>query len=262
MQNELVITLIYDIPLSEDWNRAAIDLRAYILHQDISTVSSVSIIGRSRGQKLIIGNDFVNEVLRVNNKDIKYIQTVDGFSNPNSYVNARALQWIVETMQFITSTCLHERHHLLELYSGNSNHTCALAVAVDYIVAVEINKELCKVAIDNLRVNNIDNVTVVHLDSAKVAKYIIKDKCWQLANGNRIVFNIVLVDPPRAGLDKLTLSCIVKYNYIIYISCMPESFFRDLREIVITHDIIRFAVFDHFAYTNHVECGVFLKIKC
>lgn len=44
-------------------------------------------------------------------------------------------------------------------------------------------------------------------------------------------FGSVLVDPPRCGLDKLTLSLVAGYAHILYISCSPESLMRDLKVV-------------------------------
>jgi hypothetical protein len=32
-------------------------------------------------------------------------------------------------------------------------------------------------------------------------------------------------------------------------------------QLCVTHDLKRFAVFDQFAYTPHLECGVHLSLK-
>ena len=49
------------------------------------------------------------------------------------------------------------------------------------------------------------------------------------------------------------------FEQIIYISCNPETLHRDLKELIKSHEIVRFALFDQFAYTNHIESGVILK---
>ena len=266
MQGEIIITLIYDIPLSDHWLEAASRLKSFLeKHNTTNVVSTVNIIGRSKGVKMVIGFDFVYEILQVNGSMIRYKQVIDGFSNPNGHVNGKALEWICNTMQSIVSLQQQQQqqqqqHYLLELFSGNSNHTCALAKYVDYIVAVELNRELCKAANENLSLNNIDNVKVVQCDSARFARTILKNKYYMI-NDSKMLFNIVLVDPPRAGLDPATLKLIVQYDYIIYISCNPVNLIRDLAGIVESHDITNIALFDHFAYTDHVECGVFLKLK-
>ena len=63
------------------------------------------------------------------------------------------------------------------------------------------------------------------------------------------------------GLDKTTLHLVRNYPHILYISCNPDALTRDLGELASTHALDRFAVFDHFAYTPHAECGVYLKAK-
>ena len=67
------------------------------------------------------------------------------------------------------------------------------------------------------------------------------------------------MDPPRSGLDDTTRALAKDFSNIIYISCNPETLHRDLEELTKTHEIIRFALFDQFAFTNHIESGVILK---
>ena len=74
-------------------------------------------------------------------------------------------------------------------------------------------------------------------------------------------FSHVLVDPPRAGLDESVINFIKNYENIIYISCSPQSLKRDLAQLAVTHEAVKFAVFDQFANTTHIECGVLLKSK-
>ena len=73
---------------------------------------------------------------------------------------------------------------------------------------------------------------------------------------------MVLVDPPRAGLDADTLNSVLKFDNILYISCNPKSLHRNLREgLAATHKIERIAVFDQFACTPFLEVAVLLRRK-
>jgi tRNA (uracil-5-)-methyltransferase len=72
-------------------------------------------------------------------------------------------------------------------------------------------------------------------------------------------FDTIFMDPPRSGLDDTTRALAKDFEQIIYISCNPETLHRDLKELVKTHEIIKFALFDQFAYTHHIESGVILK---
>ena len=68
----------------------------------------------------------------------------------------------------------------------------------------------------------------------------------------------ILVDPPRAGLDPKTMELLSEFQNIIYISCNPDTLKANLEQISDSHDIAKFALFDQFPYTHHIECGVLL----
>jgi len=78
---------------------------------------------------------------------------------------------------------------------------------------------------------------------------------------SKLDFSAVLVDPPRAGLDEFTRKNVATYPAILYISCNPEALKRDMKELVKTHRTVHFAFLDHFPYTKHVECAVYLIQK-
>mgnify|MGYP001810954440 CR=1 FL=1 len=68
----------------------------------------------------------------------------------------------------------------------------------------------------------------------------------------------LLVDPPRAGLDGESRQLLGDFSNVVYVSCNPETLARDLGAVSATHRVARFAVFDQFPYTDHVECGAYL----
>ncbi len=67
------------------------------------------------------------------------------------------------------------------------------------------------------------------------------------------------VDPPRAGLDPQTLELAQSFDSIVYISCNPQTLHDNLRTLIKTHRLVRFAAFDQFPYTHHLESGVYLE---
>ncbi|MGL4614708.1 MAG: tRNA (uridine(54)-C5)-methyltransferase TrmA, partial [Shewanella sp.] len=71
--------------------------------------------------------------------------------------------------------------------------------------------------------------------------------------------NTIFVDPPRAGIDPDTLALVQGYERILYISCNPETLKDNLEQLCKTHKISRFALFDQFPYTDHMESGVLLE---
>jgi len=72
-------------------------------------------------------------------------------------------------------------------------------------------------------------------------------------------FSTLFVDPPRAGLDVVTLNLAASFEHILYISCNPQTLRENIVALSATHDISAAAVFDQFPYTHHLECGLLLK---
>lgn len=66
------------------------------------------------------------------------------------------------------------------------------------------------------------------------------------------------MDPPRAGIDPLTLALVSKFDHIMYVSCNPETLRDNLKALLQTHSIARFALFDQFPFSPHIEAGVLL----
>lgn len=80
-----------------------------------------------------------------------------------------------------------------------------------------------------------------------------------MAPWDQLSLRTLLVDPPRAGLDDDSRQLLGDFDSVVYISCNPETLARDVGSVAATHRISRFAVFDQFPYTHHVECGAYLE---
>jgi tRNA (uracil-5-)-methyltransferase len=77
---------------------------------------------------------------------------------------------------------------------------------------------------------------------------------------NSYNFSHVLVDPPRSGLTDDVIELIKKFDNIIYISCNPETYTRDIRKLN-NHSIKNIELFDQFPNTNHLEIISLLSIN-
>ncbi|HEC1790141.1 TPA: methyltransferase domain-containing protein, partial [Campylobacter lari] len=156
------------------------------------------------------------------------------------------------------------KQDLLELYCGYGNFTIALARNFKKVLATEISKKNIEFALKNCVLNSIENITFTRLSSEELSQALKKEREFnRLKDIDLDGFKIshVLVDPPRAGLDLSVIELIKNYENIIYISCNPITLKENLEKLCKTHKISKFAFFDQFANTNHLECGVYLKIK-
>ena len=123
------------------------------------------------------------------------------------------------------------------------------------VYGVEIVKEAIEAAKENAKINNIQNTEFLAGDVEKVLTELLKER--------NIKPDIIVVDPPRKGLDKVTIKNIlnVRPRKLVYISCNPATLVRDLKELEEEYDIGGIKPVDMFPYTKHVECCSVLYLK-
>lgn len=246
LSGESIITLIYHKPLDDNWSEQAINLK-----QNLKS----NIIGRSRKQKIVLGSDTITEVLQVHGKNYTYQQKESSFTQPNAHICQKMLEWARDSSQELGGD-------LLELYCGNGNFTVPLSEHFNQVLATEVSKSSVQSAIHNLAVNNIHNTDIVRMSSEEFSQAIDKVRSFRRLkdiNLDNYRFTTLLVDPPRAGLDDHTLKIAEQFENIIYVSCNPDTLKNNLKSLNLTHKISRFAAFDQFPYTPHMECGVLLQ---
>jgi tRNA G37 N-methylase Trm5 len=75
------------------------------------------------------------------------------------------------------------------------------------VLAVEINPKLVAAGKENMKLNGVDNVECMCVNAQHFSRNMLGSQTWRAqAGGRRYSFSAVLVDPPRAGLDKFTCS--------------------------------------------------------
>jgi 23S rRNA (uracil1939-C5)-methyltransferase len=132
--------------------------------------------------------------------------------------------------------------NLLELYSGVGLFSAFLAPRLDRLSAVEsspwANEDFGE---------NLDEFDNVELYEASV------EEALPAVN---VYPDIVLTDPPRAGMGRRTLESLVgkKAKKIVYVSCDPATLARDAKTLVEKGYILQnITPFDMFPQTFHIE---------
>ncbi len=151
---------------------------------------------------------------------------------------------------------------LLELYCGHGNFTIPLADKFNRVLASEISKSSIANARINCELNGVCNAQFVRLSADELMSAFARRREFERLKGIDILgydFSHVLIDPPRAGLEPSVIDFIKNFQNLIYISCNPQTLFENLRSLCATHEVRRFAIFDQFAHTSHIECGVLLR---
>lgn len=248
LSGELLVSLLYHRPIDDSWADAVQGLREKY---------RIDVVGRSRKKKLIVERDFVIETLNINGRDYQYKQVENSFTQPNAHVCQDMISWALDVTQ-------NAGGDLVEFYCGNGNFTLPLAQNFRRVVATEISKTSVRAAQYNIEVNGIENLDILRMPSEDLTAVLQGTKETRKVAGLALEsceFSTVLVDPPRSGLDDKTVEQVCEYPNIVYISCNPDTLLENLQVITQTHRIERFAVFDQFPYTHHLECGVYLTCK-
>lgn len=136
----------------------------------------------------------------------------------------------------------------VDLYSGVGVIAAFLADRFNQVTAVE-GERLCReFAGDNLP----DAVTII---SQSVEK-------WISRKGVREP-DLLVVDPPRDGLSKNVRNavCGLKPKRLLYISCNPATFSRDLKDLTAAEgfSLERIGAYDLYANTSHLETFALLN---
>ena len=245
LSGDMLVTLIYHRNLNEDWETAARELAAEL---------GIRIIGRSRGQKKVLDRDWVLEEFELNGRQLRYKQVEGSFTQPNGGVNRQMLGWACQQAAGIGG-------NLVELYCGNGNFTIALAPLFDKVLATEVSKSSVHAAQFNLTANNVENVAIARMSSEEFSDALSgRETFTRLKDIDLVPFRhaTLFVDPPRSGLDAITLDLAREFDRILYISCNQQTLLDNVTALQDTHAISASAVFDQFPYTHHLECGLLL----
>ena len=139
---------------------------------------------------------------------------------------------------------------VFDLYSGTGTIAQLIAPVARKVIGVEIVEEAVEAAKENAALNGLDNCEFIAGDVLKVIDDIEEKPDY------------IILDPPRDGIHPKALQKIIDYGVknIVYISCKPTSFARDLA-VFQEHgyELKRVSNVDLFPETVHVETVVLLS---
>jgi len=234
-----------------------------IKENDLSLVKLVTIKECDNGLILsIIGEMNIDNLcdlcieININNKtvykredgfitlnNIKYMISDKSFFQVNTSNICKLYDEIVRYGEFT------KNNQVIDLYCGVGSISLYISKYVKSVLGIEIVEDAINDAKENAKINNIDNVKFLCGDVSK------------LIDGN-INGDILIVDPPRIGIDEYSLEVInkSKINKIIYVSCDPMTLVRDIKKLD-NYELSNISVVDMFPQTHHTECVCLLSFK-
>ena len=144
---------------------------------------------------------------------------------------------------------------VFDLYCGIGTISLFMAKYAKKVYGIEIVEDAVNDAKENALNNNINNVEFIAGDVENVLD--------ELINKRNIIPDIVMVDPPRKGLDNKSIDNIIRIlpKKVVYISCNPATLVRDLAKLEDTYEVENIKPVDMFPFTSHVEVCALLELK-
>ena len=193
----------------------------------------IKLVGIIINEKVLYGEDYFIE--QVHN----YFYKV----NINSFfqINLNILDKVINLLRE------KEYNTVADLYCGVG--TLGIPLKKQKLYGIEIVKEAVIDAIYNAKINKQDNKYL--LGSAEAINKI-NDK-----------IDTIIIDPPRAGLNKKTLDFLINYqsDNLIYMSCNPMTLAKNLKSLSTVYNIEEVFYLDMFPRTKHIECVSVLSRK-
>ncbi len=141
---------------------------------------------------------------------------------------------------------------VLDLYCGVGTITLAMAKAAGKVIGVEVIEAAVQDAKDNAKRNGIENAEFFCGDAGKAALEL---------EAKGIIPDVVVVDPPRKGLNADAIEAMAKMSprRIVYVSCDPATLARDVALLKEKGYCLKNAMAaDLFPRCAHVESVVLL----
>jgi len=247
-----------------------------IRHAENTNQIMVNIVTSSENTKIL--QPIVNELIN-NISDIKSIMNnitnkKSGVSIGEYEINLYGKNYIEETINgltfkisansfFQTNTKQTEKLYsiiineanlkgneiIYDLYSGTGTIGISMAKYAKQVYGFEISNSSINDAFVNAKINNINNIDFLKGDLQNIFRVNLDTEKLEKPN-------IVIVDPPRAGMHKKTILDIVKKEpeKIIYISRNPSTQARDIKELSeYNYKLKKILPLDMFPHTPHVE---------
>lgn len=191
--------------------------------------------------KLLYGKKTIRDTLL----GLNYNIGPDTFYQVNPHQTEKLYQIAVEKLE------LTKDDVLLDCYSGIGTIALTASKYAKEVIGVELNQNSVTMANENKKMNQIDNATFIASDA----------KDFILNNSQ--MFNKVIVDPPRLGLDKAFIASVnkMKPEKIVYVSCNPITLARDLDLFKMNYHVKSVTPVDMFSQTYHIESVTVLERK-
>ena len=245
---EVMVTLVTNTEKIEKED----ELVKYIIEK-YSEIKTIVKNINGRNTNVILGNE--NKVLYGDGYIYDYLGDFKFKISPMSFYQVNPVQTEKLYSKAIEYADLRGGETIFDLYCGIGTIGIFASKKAGKLYGIETIKEAIEDAKENAKINKIENAEFFVGD--------VENALPEFISQRNIRPDVVFVDPPRKGCDKLALDTIKKIEpkRIVYISCNPATLARDLKILEEKYELKNISICDMFPFTSHVECVSVLNLK-
>lgn len=175
--------------------------------------------------------------------------------SPLSFYQINPLQTVKLYSKAIEYADLKDEDTILDLYCGIGTIGIFASNKIKKLYGIETIPQAIENAKENAKLNNIENAEFFVGNVEDILPTLIKEK--------DIKPEVVFLDPPRKGVDKNAIDTLIENcpKKIVYVSCNPSSFARDLSLLEEKYELGKVAICDMFPGTSHCETIAVLTLR-
>lgn len=242
---EVMVVLVLASPVMPSKNNFVKALRK--MHPEITTVV-LNINGRNTSmvlgeqEKVLYGKGYIVDELM----GMRFRISAKSFYQVNPIQTKHLYQGA------ISLAGLSGKERVLDAYCGTGTIGLIASRDAKEVVGVELNRDAVRDAVTNAKTNQVKNICFVCQDATE---YICK------AAEKKENFDVVLMDPPRAGSTKEFIDSVIALapERVVYVSCNPQTLARDLKWFRRGYKVEKMRPYDMFPLTDHVESVVLMQ---
>ena len=198
-------------------------------------------------QRILFGRDYYYEEIC----GLRFKVNVFSFFQTNVEAIERLYTEAVSLIQNIDGKVVYD------LFCGTGTISQIVSEKAARVIGVEIVADSVEAAETNAALNGIANCEFIQGDVYKVLS--------EAAEGSLPAPDVIIVDPPRMGLQTKTVNKVATYGVpeILYISCNSKTLAADIDDFRLAgYEPKYIKAYDNFPWTKHVETVVLMsKVK-
>lgn len=241
----VIVTRVRDLPYKEEF--------VELISKNIDGITSIIQNMNLKKTNVVLGER--NITLFGKDYISDYIGEFKFNISPLSFFQVNPVQTESLYSKVLEYASLTGEEVVFDAYCGTGTISLFLSQNAKKVYGVEIVDTAIENAKVNAKENNIKNAEFIVGKSEEVIPELIE---------KGIKADVVVVDPPRKGCDRVLLEAIgkMKPERVVYVSCDPGTLARDLGVLEeLGYRTLKVQPVDMFPQTGHIECVVKLELS-